>query len=322
MVIYELRKILSRRTVSVLLTALLLLYTALFSSFALELKDKTIPADKTQEFLMLYYNDSQSVEKVFEERQKLIDEYLEITNKMTLEEAEAYGPLVLGNVYIDSNGYTDDDLKLILDERIEYCATYKQSIAGVINRSNTNIEEALSSGDSPNSYYCAYEKQIAGQYENVLKRTPAIGFEYVHGWDTLFLSDMMDLFLVISIILLGATVFSLESESGTLGVLRVSKKGRGQTATSKLLALMLLVVLVVLIYVSLTVLIIGLTVGFSSGLNYIQAIEQFLYAPFALTMFEYLFVFAGVKILVLAVLALAASLISKLVTRYLASYIY
>lgn len=306
---YELKKLFCQRTVCILLAAIYAVFALSFLTSMLNEKKNTPPADDIDRLFELYITDKEAIESTVKERKALLDEYYYITLRLSPAEAEKIPRPEFENIYTNSDRFSDDDLLSILNERVDYCGHYAEKIQNVIREARTNLDEEVLVSEL--GYYGPYQRAVAETYEKVIARAPAVGFEHIRGWDALFLPGFMNTFLMLSVLLLGATCFSKEWESGFIGILRLSKHGRGRTAATKLLALFIQVTSVLLIYILTAVIIIACTVGFSSAFNYIQSIETFLYAPFALTMLEYLFVFIGMKFLSLLLFALATAFISQ-----------
>ena len=319
---FELKKLFGYRTICLLLLAIYIIFVM---SFAASLNRNAaalrVPAKDIDGFFEEYQNDPEYVKSVIADRQQKQQDYYERTKNLSRAEAELIEPLALEDVFAKSDAYSDDDLILILEEALKYGGEYPGNIERVIREASLNVEEARSNGMSDGGYYIKSQSRIMNGYEQVKSRAFGIGFEYVRGWDTLFVSGTADLFLVITVIIIAVTVFTSERSSGFVGILRVSKNGRGKTGAAKLGAMLIYTVSALVIYLGTEALLINGALGFSSGLNFIQAISYFEYAPVALTMFEYLGIFVLIKLLGLLTLAAAVMLVSELLSSIELVYI-
>lgn len=323
---YEIKKVFSQGTVCVLLLILWALFCAVFIGDVSRIRENTVPSADADTFFELYLRESENVKRVMEERKAAKDEYERITMKMTKEEIEEYGPFVPEDRFVHSGRFTDESLYELLQKRATYTSSYASDLQNVIAQAKANEETYLLEGRSKDSYLFRYQECVIRSYEKVLSVIPAIGFENIHGWGTLFQTTSVDFFLVLSVILFSSCVFLQERTSGFQFILKTAKNGRRKTVVRKWAVLGLGTAFLTVFYVLTEAVVIGCFLGYSSGFNAVSAIEQFRFFPYPMTMFGFLAVFVLLKIiaagLLSAVVAFVSMIAGKVETIYASGILF
>lgn len=197
---------------------------------------------------------------------------------------------------------------------------YEEIIQQVIAQANRNIIEYEARGYEPADYL--YRKQL--KCIDIYTQLPAkveLKPEYIRGWDDYFVYDSVNIFIFAAILIVSTVVFAQENNSGFVSIIRTSAKGRIHTAGAKITAMFLLTCILLLMFTAETLIIFGSTVGFSSLTNAIQALEEFTYSPFALSIGEYLAVTVFFKAAVFTLISAVIMAISCLVSDYAVIYL-
>ncbi len=323
---YEFKKIFSQKAICVLLLLLWVLFCAVFIGDVKRIGENTVPAADADAFFDLYVNQPETVLQAMADRKAEKDEYDRITMKMTREEAEQYGPFAPEDRFIHSDRFSDDSLYELLEKRLTYTTTYAADLKNVIRQAKANKDEYLGEDRRADPFLIRYQDSVIRSYEKVLSEVPAIGFENVHGWGTLFQSETADFFIVLSVILFSSCVFLQERTSGFQQILKTSKNGRGKTVLRKWIVLISGTAFLTVFYILTEAAVIGGFLGYSSGLNYVSAIETFRLFPYPMTMFGFLSVFVLLKILAAGLLGTVVAFVStvagKIETIYLSGVLF
>ncbi len=145
-------------------------------------------------------------------------------------------------------------------------------------------------------------------------------------WDKLFSYDRVTIFICVYLILASGVLFLHERTSGTLPIVRMTRRGRAVTAAAKMISTLLLDVIASVIF-SLGVLV---TCAFSFGLSDaslpIQSIITHASCPYTVSIAQYALMMLGVRavaaVMFAAVVALASSLSFSPVVTYVTGAVF
>ncbi len=321
MIQFEFRKIFTQKYITLFLAALLCVYCLLFSYTVSAHGEYHMPKQAMDALFMEYYLNPDDVEEYYAQRQAKQEEYREITRKMTLSEVEAYGKLELPNRYVQTEHFDDDSAYQLLYAQQRLVREHGATLQAIISEAQHNLQKYDREGMAKESYAYRYQLRLVDTYTEVLTEAPQIGFEYPSGWDLLFFSETMDLFIILGVILFSSVLMSQERSGGMLCILRTTRGGRGRCVAAKLGCAALLCAANVAIYAAVTALMIGTRIGFSNGLNYIQSLEALRYAPVALRMVEYLALMLLSKLLVCMTVSVGVMLLSLIARSHAVTYV-
>ena len=215
--------------------------------------------------------------------------------------------------YSGDEKYNDYDLIRIFLSRQNEEEDWRRQIEKTIERAEINKEDLLIFYVNLDENSFAYRQQdlISRLYTDVLENTKLETRGY--GWDQLFSFDAVNIFIFL-LILAGAVVIFLSDVGRPALILRVSKNGRGRTAIAKIVALLCWAILSVF----LVLLTIGVAVylkcgAYSDLLAPMASFYDYQFMPYSLTVWEYLWIFLGTKLLLACTVALFCALICILV---------
>ncbi len=211
--------------------------------------------------------------------------------------------------YSGDERYNDFDLIRVFLARQNDEEAWRKQIRKTIQRAEVSKEDLLIFYANLDENSFAYRQQdlISRLYTRVLEHTEPKARGY--GWDQLFSFNAVNIFIFLP--LLAGTVVIFLSELGRPAcLLRVSKKGRGETAAAKLVALLCLAILCV----ALMLLAAGVSVylkcgAFSDPSAPMASFYGYQFIPYSFTVWEYLFVFVGTKLLLAFAVAVFCALI-------------
>jgi len=182
--------------------------------------------------------------------------------------------------------------------------TWKKQIEKTIERAEITKEDLLVFYVNLDEDSFAYRQQdlISRLYTDVLDRTDLEAKGY--GWDQLFSFDAVNIFIYLSISAGAMAVFLNDIGKSAL-VLRVSKKGRGQTAIAKIAVLLCWSVLSAVLVCLMAGVGVYLKCGaYSDAFAPMASFFDYQFMPYCFSVLEYLLVFLGAKILLACTVAM------------------
>lgn len=142
-----------------------------------------------------------------------------------------------------------------------------------------------------------------------------IRLEYNRGWDTYFKYNIVNLFILISVLLVSIIIFTQEYHSDFISILRISRHGRLMTAIAKLLTLCICVLILVILF-TLETWGIGITLGYSSPNNALQVFTDYRFSPYIITIAQYFLIVTLIKILAATTFGMLIMTISVFISDY------
>ena len=171
---------------------------------------------------------------------------------------------------------------------------------GTINEKADSVSQQMkqykANGYDPRAYAYRLNIRFLDVYQNSAETIRLTG-GYVYGWDMLFSTEYMGLFVFLAVIFIGSRLFVLERDTGMHLVVRATPKGHMHLAGSKIIAALLIACLLTVVFFGSAMLVIGLQIGFSSPWDSVQLIKDMIYCPFSLNMAECLGITMGMTAL-------------------------
>ena len=310
-VAYELKKLLGVRYLWVFLVILLLLNSAVAWVTAGQSPKADEPAEMIAAFMEDYFASPAPYDAHYEEmcafhaEQDLL--WIEAMQSGNYE----FVPERLPDLYSTDAEFSDAQLYAALHKAIAAAQDYPAKIDGVLDNARANLSEFETMGIPADSFTYRYQLRVIDLYETA-RDTVSIGVEHTRGWSEYFAYDTVNIFLFLIILMLGATVFAQERQSGFLPILRTTRYGRARTAVSKILTMLIVSSVFVLLFTASTWAVFGLRLGYSSSNNAIQVLEAFTLSPYRLTVGEYFLITVGVRLLSCALFGAAVMALSTL----------
>lgn len=319
MLSYELRKLFSPRWLRVLVVVFLLL-NAVLCLYTTRYADESVPDDDVLSLFAWAAEDAAGVQAAYAE----IRAEQEAADALWQEQMQAgnydYEPPVPPNRYVTDDRYTDAQLFAVLYRHIDAIQSYDGTVSAVIRQAERNLTEFDAMGIAPDAFVCKLQNRNIAVYSALLD-TVEIGFEYIRGWDTYLTYGTGNLCMAAVLLLFASVLFTEEERCGILPLLRTCRRGRGETARWKLLALFVVTVGTVLVFSLESFAVFGLRLGYSSPFNVVQAVGLFALCPYAINILTYAVLQVLLRCLVLFAFALAVALISVFSYHYAVVYV-
>ena len=270
-------------------------------------------------FLTLYISTPEPWEVTVEEvyQQYLadplwFDSYFEELN--TLADSGIYPYTFSGN-----EQYNDLMIFNIVSERSRYFAAYDNQIEKIIASTNHNISDLKDYGYSESGGTVKTQVAQKEQYERLLQ-TLQIQNEYTKGYDIYLNNQTVCAFILLALTTVISFLYLHDDSVHFHIILQTTKNGRAVTACAKFLAGITLCVGITFAFSLATFAAVGLTTGYSSAFNAIQAFEEFARVPWAMTVWKYLGYHTVLRILAFAVYTCFLSVLGSLQLPYLLCY--
>lgn len=327
---YELRKLCGMRFLWILLALLTVLCAALFyyESGAAEYDYET------EDFRAAVLADYAADPDRFEAARAALEEYDARMNERYAEFYATHDPdreddlpeklkaYTADIVYVDTlgyDGYGDDIAIAVVDMAKNEQRWFIDRIDNVISVADGVLRRytAIGAGDSP---VCEYERHFIDVYGRV-RENVRLPLARARGWDKVFSYDRVTVFVLVYLILGSGVLFLHERTSGTLPIVRTTRRGRSATAAAKIISTLLLAAVAAVVF-SLGVLITSaLTFGLSDPSAPIQLLTTHRTCPYVVSIWQYALMTLGVRVLAAvmfaAVVALASSLSFSPVVTYI-----
>ncbi len=316
----EVRKILGTRVVWVFLA----LFVALNSFLAWKAAGRTAEAAYPTATVARFFDGYFEKPGEYEARYREIEAFRAEQNELFFEAMRTGDPdfeiETLPNRYSDDDAVPDDLLFSLVHGAIDQSEGYPARLEKVTDAAKSNLDEFRRMGVSESSFSWKYQTEVIRRYE-AMDGTVRIGIEYVRGWSGYFDYRLGDVFVFLLLILAGSVIFPQEKQAGFLPVLRVSKRGRGKTAAAKIALMLCLTVLFTLLFVGTSFAVFGMRVGYSSPENALQALPQFTYSPYRVTVGQYFTVTVLVKLLAFSAFSVLMLALSNLTRHPVLNYL-
>ena len=228
-------------------------------------------------------------------------------------------------VYTDTLGYscadgtpiTDEEVFWMIDRCVSLDGNYRSETEGIISVIEGVMKryEAINATDAP---IYEYESHFFDVYTNALENVK-IEPVYTHGWLQYFSYDEIGIFICVYLILAAGVVFLYERSSGTLPIIRTTRKGRIKTAVAKMTATLLMTVLAVVVFTAAVLITCYFTFGFSSASAPVQAVLT--YCPYVVSLGEYALIMLAVRCVAAVMFASVIALVSSLTFSSFVTYI-
>lgn len=185
-----------------------------------------------------------------------------------------------------SDAVGDRQLFRMLQDALDKPASYRSAVEKVIRDAERNYNELRQMGVAANSSRCRYQLAVRKIYSARLADV-RIGIEYSRGWGSYFQEQSTDLLILCALIVLASVIFPIERSRGMLPLLRSTRHGRGKTACSKMLLLLLSGVGITLAFSLTSFAVYAVTLGLSSPQNAIQSLSSFTLCQYPLSIGAY-----------------------------------
>lgn len=320
LVLCELKKLLGVRYLWVFLVVMLLLNSVVAWVTADQSAAAGEPADMIVSFMDGYFADPAPYEAHYAQMRA----FDEVQDALWLEAMRAgnydFVPEQLPDRYSTDPNFSDAKLYAALHAAIAAAQDYPATIDGVLHSARANLGEFDAMGIAQDSFSYRYQLRVIELYARA-RDSVRIGIEHTRGWGEYFAYDTVNIFLLLMLLMLGATVFAQERTSGFLPILRTARHGRARTARAKLWAALLVGSMFVVLFTISTWAVFGLRLGYSSPHNAIQVLDAFTLSPYRISIGQYFAITLGVRLLACMLFCAAVLALSTLLGNDVVIYL-
>lgn len=325
LLIFEFKKLFCFRFLKIFIFVLLIV-NALITFSETNYITNAVPIEDIVRIFELAAKNPNEVQKIYsellyrnEEEEMFINNALNAG--MTFEEVSVLlENMAFPNKYSSSENVTDFQLLQTFLGEVDYIRSYPETLDTIIRQAEHNLQEYRQSGDFDNSYAFKLQTKNIEIYES-LKENVQIGFEYSYGWSDYFTNNSQIICIGIAVLFCSAILFTEESNTGFIAIMKISHFGRLRTAVVKLVALFLIVMSIVLVFSFEPFTIIGLRIGYSSPYNVIQSCKPFELCPYLISVGEYFIFQLSMRILFFYMLAIFIVFLSVCCYNYIIVYL-
>ncbi len=224
------------------------------------------------------------------------------------------------SLYSESEAFSDMELFNVIYSIVNAETEHERKMDTVIANANRNLRDFETMKIKEDSYAYQYQLRIIEEYTQI-QNDVILEAEYSYGWNEYFSYELVNVFIFLTVLIIGSVLFLNEKQSGFLPIIRSAKHGRARTATAKILTLLLLSTFVVLLFVLSTWAVYGIVIGFSSPVAHLQSLELFTLSSDDITVGEYFAVSILMKLLSVSIFAVAVLAVSLIFGNYILVYI-
>lgn len=199
-------------------------------------------------------------------------------------------------------GYEDHE---ILSLYIDYSREFTAVLGNSVENAKDNLEMLDRFNLATDTSTSDYQRKLIDLYGGILAESDASA-SVVIGWEEFFGYENRLIFLFLAAMLIAVQIALIDRESGMEPVLRTCRRGRILPAAAKCGALLVTVTGIAILLNLSEILYIGLRFGLSSPMRSVQNLEDYIFAPYAMSILE-------TALLNLAGMILSATLLGALV---------
>lgn len=209
------------------------------------------------------------------------------------------------NKIINYPNYNDTNLFSDIDKVINAPANFKDSLYSLLRETSDRIRAA----NNADSYTYNYYIKLINVYDPLTEITwnPTI----IKGWNEFFSLSTPSIFLMLTIYGVFCSVFTVENRAEITNLLNISKRGRKKLIIAKLAYTFLASTLLTIIFTLAPLIIFAISTGLSTPNIPIQALDNFTYFRYNITVWQYLVIYVLTKILVILWLSISIAVISQ-----------
>lgn len=311
----ELRKLLTRR-ISVVIVLLLAvnLISLHFTLQAYNDKNERLKSYR-EDFAKLEEVCSQDPERYAAYHDELIEDYNTAFEEWDssvglFPESPGYYPFEYHSPSTLVEGYEDHEIFNLYDG---YITDFTATLGGSVENAKGNLEMLERFGISTDTPTGDFQRRLIELYGGILEESDATA-SIVVGWQEFLTYENRIIFLFLAAMLLAVQMGFADRESGIEPVLRTCRRGRWQPALAKCGTIAVAMAGTAVLLCITELLYIGLRFGLSSPFRSLQNVADYVFAPYAMTIFDALLLNLAGMILSASVLG-AISLLLTALTR-------
>ena len=215
------------------------------------------------------------------------------------------------NQKIDLDFYGDRHLYRDVMAIINRNENHSQRISRALRESHAILRNLVRNlGIQRGQFLYEYQIAIILRYSRVaeLEITP----ENQYGWSEFFSLQTPVIFLAITFMGVFVNIFIVEKRTRIVSILNICKNGRVKLTISKLLIITIFSISLTLLFSLSPLIIFSFTTGLSNPAQYVQALSILELCPYILTIWQYLFIFILVKIVIFLLFALFVAILGQI----------
>ncbi|MCR5457023.1 MAG: ABC transporter permease [Clostridiales bacterium] len=305
---YELKKLFSMRVCLVLILFVILANVVLLT---MSFDEAKITQNNTlKEFVDVYVKNPDDLEAYMS---SYMSKYNEVVN-LRRKTGDRTIPL-------PESVYSDNDYVLIntFNKNVKnFKESYLKKINGSIKLANVRIAEYQYLEYSDDSFELAYQRGVLNSYSELLDLDFPV--DVVKGYDILLNYNGFAFVYMVALIIGGMLVLIPEQSNGMSSILRVSKRGRGQTMAAKICSAMVYCVIVCVVLNISSFAVTAIKVGMSGANLPIQMVDNYWLCPFNISVLQGWFVSIGLSILSGIVFLMVIIAITTVFRNYIPSF--
>lgn len=300
---FELKKLFCSRVICILFLILIVLNFAL--SYFLSMPDEYEIVFR--EVYSEYLSDMEKTDTYYEE--------LKILALENIRNPEFSFP----TTYFPGSSYDDFNLLNNVYEKAEYYNGHSESIEKIINLSNRKIDDLYAFGYSSDSYQVRMQEKMTEKYTEILNVVPE-DCEYSYGYDIYLQNITVPILTVLALTFTVPFIFLNDYYCDVHPVIRAARKGGACTAWAKIFLSLGVSALITVLFCVVSFAATWASCGYSSIWMPIQSLPDFYAVPFRCSVFEYLLLHTGIRVIAFLVYTSFLAVVSSLKLSYVGCF--
>jgi len=266
-----------------------------------------------------YNSDPDKVSNEYDARKAFNDEQHNLMIEAFQNGDYSFEAQKLPNTYAPE-GYTDEDIYLLLFEIVNQKSDYESKIEEIIKESEYLISSYAKKGISEEAFVYKYQEKIINTYDELPNKID-FSVNHTYGWDIFFDYSIVNVFIICSLIISTAVIFTYDNSIGFSSLLRTTSRGRLTNGVAKLITACILCILIITLFYVTSWICIGFCSGYSE-LNFpLQMLRGFEYSHYLITIKDYLVIFFVIKTITLLVFTTIVSSFAIITKNSLFSFL-
>ncbi len=268
-----------------------------------------------QNLLNLYLTNENEYQKLYDDYLDRLTEY-ETQNYLSFASGNAKSIPVFENVFIDQPDYGDKQLFSDIEAVIKASDNHRQVLNALLRDASMRIQAT----ENRNSYTYRYYIKLINLYDPFADMSWKIAD--ITGWNEFFSLQIPSVFLLLVSLGIFCSTFTADRRAGLLNLLHISKKGGRNVTRAKLCYIAVTSASLTAVYTLLPLSVFMLSCGLSSAEIPVQALDNFTYCRFNLTVWQYLIIYVIVRIILFICFSLFIAVIGQYARNEMPAFVF
>ncbi len=271
--------------------------------------------ESKQNLLGLYLTNENEYQKLYDDYLDRLSEY-KTQNYMSFSSGDAKSIPVFVNVFINQPDYGDKQLFSDIEAVIKASDKHRQALNSLLRDASMRIKAT----ENRDSYTYRYYIKLINLYDPFAEMSWKIAD--ITGWNEFFSLQTPSFLLLLVSLGIFCSIFTVDRRAGLLNLLHISKKGGRNVTRAKLCYIAVTSASLTAVYTLLPLSVFMLSCGLSSAEIPVQALDNFTYCRFNLTVWQYLIIYVTIRIVIFICFSLFVAVIGQYAGNEMPAFVF